>query len=247
MRIIDCEWELKNIGKKTCEVLIDKNDIVDDNLLHVLDSEYEYQVVKVDPDNIAANIKLGDNGFHLVETQIDLELKYQEFNFNDSLIKYIEPDISFKDINEREGFEGILNRVTPEMFITDRIALDPYFGLDYSYMRYCNWMKTAFDNQTAQFLSLQYKGEGVGFSMYRIKDGIWHGDLGGIFPSAGVGLGLMLVSGGFIYIKQRGLNIKKIVTSISSNNASVIQPYNYCHFSFKKFKYVFVKHKNSSI
>ena len=89
MRIIDCEWELKNIGKKTCEVLIDKNDIVDDNLLHVLDSEYEYQVVKVDPDNIAANIKLGDNGFHLVETQIDLELKYKEFNFNDSLIKYI--------------------------------------------------------------------------------------------------------------------------------------------------------------
>ena len=89
---------------------------------------------------------------------------------------------------------------------------------------------------------MRYKGEHIGFSMYRIKDRIWHGDLGGVYPGYGQGLGLLTACSSFLYMKQRGTDVLKLVSNISSNNTPVIPTFNHCHFNFKKFKYVFVKH-----
>lgn len=245
MKITDCVWEISNIGKKTCEVVVDEGDTIDDNLLSKLDTDYEYQVFKVAPNNIATNFFLGDKGFHFIETQIEIELKYKDFNFNDPLVKYLEPDIIFKDVIEKDEFEAIFNRMTPNMFISDRLAVDPYFGIEYSYKRYSNWMRTAFNNKTASFFHILYKGEPVGFSMYRITDDVWHGDLGGVYPGFGAGLGLLTACCSFYYIKQRGIKIKKLVSAISSNNIPVIPTFNHCHFNFKNFKYIFVKHNDT--
>ena len=242
MNIIDCIWEITNIGKKTVEISINRNEFFDNDFLREIDSKFEYQVVKVDSGNIEANIQLEKNGFHLIETQIEVEKKLGDFNFNDSLVKYIEPDVSFLDVKSDDVFDAIFERMTPDMFITDRIAVDPYFGLNYSYKRYCSWMRTAFESQSASFFEILYKGEHIGFSMYRVKDKIWHGDLGGLYPGYGQGLGLLTACGAFLYMRQRGMNITKLVSNISSNNVSVIPTFNYCHYNFKKFVYVFVKH-----
>lgn len=244
MKITDCVWEVANIGKRTCEVLIEKNDSIEGGFLEDISSKYEYQVVKVESGNIQANIILSRHGFHLIETQIDIELKYSDFNYNDPLVKFLEADTSFIDVEETKDFEAIFERMTPNMFVSDRVALDPCFGLEVGYKRYCNWMRTSFDNKTAQFFQMKYKGEHVGFSMYRVKDGIWHGDLGGVYPHYGNGLGLLTACGSFYYMKQRGLKIKKLVSAISSNNVPVIPTFNYCHYNFKNFKQVYVKHNN---
>lgn len=245
MVITDCVWEIANIGKKTCEVLIEENDNVDVEVLNNLNGKYEYQVVKVEPANVEANFFLSNNGFYLIETQMELELKYKDFNFNDPLVKFIEPNVHFLDITEKEDFETLFDRMTPEMFNSDRLALDPYFGPGFSYKRYCNWMKTSFDNKTASFFHIIYKGEYVGFSMYRIKGNVWHGDLGGVYPQFGQGLGLLTACAPFIYMKQRDFTVVKLVSAISANNGPVIPTFNYCHYNFKKFKYVFVKHYDS--
>ena len=242
MFITDCEWELDNIGKKTCEVIIDDKETVNLELLQELDSKFEYQVIKVAPNNVCANIFLEEHGFHLIETQIDIELKSKDFNYSDALIKYLEPDLSFKDVTTEDDFEAILDKMTPDMFISDRIALDPLFGLDYSYRRYSNWMRTSFERKSASFFQMIYKNEHIGFSMYRIKDGVWHGDLGGIYPSSDHGLGLLTACGAFMYMKQRSMKNMKLVSCISSNNTPVISAFNHCHYNFKRFKYVFVKH-----
>ncbi len=245
MEITDCVWEIANIGKKTCEVLIEENDKVGIELLNNLNDKFDYQVVKVAPSNVEANIFLTKNGFYLVETQAEIELKYKDFNFDDPLVRFIEPGVSFSDITEKEDFETIFDRMTPEMFSTDRLALDPYFGLEFSYKRYSNWMRTSFNNKSASFFHMIYKGEQVGFSMYRIKGNVWHGDLGGVYPQYGQGLGLLTACSAFIYMKQRGFKVNKLVSAISTNNGPVIPTFNHCHYNFKKFKYVFVKHNDN--
>lgn len=242
MNIVDCKWEIANIGKRTVEISIGKDETIGEKLLNEIDSKYEYQVIKVDTGNIEPCRFLERNGFNLIETQIGIELKYKDFDFNDSLIKYIEPDITFEDVTQKENLEAILKKITPEMFISDRIAIDPHFGLRYSYNRYCNWIKTAFESKSASFYQMKYKGEHIGFSMYRIKDRIWYGDLGGIYPSCREGLGLLTACGSFIYMKQHKTDVVKLVSNISSNNTPVIPTFNHCHFNFKNFKYVFVKH-----
>ena len=242
MVLTDCVWEITNIGKRTCEVLIEENDKVDVELLNELNGKYEYQVIKVTPANVEANIFLSKNGFYLIETQVELELKYKDFNFDDSLVKFIESGVSFSDITEKKDFETIFDRMTPEMFNSDRLALDPYFGLDFSYKRYCNWMRTAFENKSASFFHMIYKGEHVGFSMYRIKNNVWHGDLGGVYPQYGEGLGLLTACAAFIYMKQRNFKVNKLVSAISTNNGPVLAPFNHCNYNFKKYKYVFIKH-----
>ena len=224
-----------------CEVAVGPQETVDPELLRKI-AGYKYQVVKVDPGNIGANLFLEENGFRLMETQIEVELKQKEFNYEDRLLKYLAPDVSFQDVETEADFEALLQGMTPEMFVSDRIALDPHFGLEMSYRRYRNWMKTAFGNGTASFFQILYKGEPVGFSMYRIKDGLWLGDLGGMYPSSDQGLGLLTAAAAFLYMKRRDLKNLKLVSCISSNNTPVISAFNYCHFNFKKFKYVFVKH-----
>lgn len=245
MKITDCVWELANIGKKTAEISVDKNDILDETLLKDLDSQYEYQVMKVTSGNIAAIMLLEENGFRFVETQIAIELKYSDFDWSDSLIKFIEPDLVFVDVVTKNDFDSIFDQMTPDMFISDRVALDPYFGLDYSYKRYCNWMRTSFENKTASFFQMKYKDEFIGFSMFRIIGTVWHGDLGGVYPNSGKGLGLLTACAPFLYIKQRGLRITKLISAISSNNDPVLPTFNHCHYNFKKFIQVFVKHNDS--
>jgi len=245
MKITDCIWELANIGKKTAEIIVEKDDILDRQLLRELDSQYEYQVMKVTSGNISANFFLEENGFRLIETQIAIELKYTDFDWTDPLVKYIEPDMVFLDVRTKEDFESIFERMTPEMFISDRIATDPYFGLDFSYRRYYNWMRTAFENHTASFFQMKYKNELIGFSMYRITGTVWHGDLGGVYPYSGKGLGLLTACAPFLYIKQRGMKITKLVSAISSNNGPVLPAFNHCHYNFKKFIQVFIKHNDS--
>ncbi len=245
MRITDCVWEIENIGKKTCEVLIEKGDELDEHLLLDLDSQFEYQVVKVDSGLIGNIIYLEDHGFHLIETQIDVEIKINSFDYNDCLVKFLTPDISFEEVDNREKFNEILNRVTPEMFVSDRIALDPSLGVDYSCKRYKTWMKNSFESNNASFFQMKYRDEYVGFSMYRLIDSIWHGDLGGVYPECGKGLGLLTACGPLLYIRKNGITVSKLVSSISSNNIPVISTFNHCHYNFKNFKYVFVKHNDN--
>lgn len=245
MKVTNCTWELANIGKKTAEITVDKDDILDRDFLRELDSQYEYQVMKVTSGNIAANFLLEENGFHHIETQIALELKYSDFDWNDSLIKYIESDMAFLDVKTKEDLESIFERMTQEMFTSDRIAMDPYFGLDYSYKRYCNWMRSAFENQTAYFFQMKYKDELIGFSMFRIVGTVWHGDLGGVYPESGDGLGLLTACAPFLYIKQRGLKITKLVSAMSSNNEPALSAFNHCNYNFKKLIQVFIKHDDS--
>lgn len=244
MNIIDCYWELDNFGEKVAEVVVDNHDVFDRTVFHSINVNYQYVVVKVPMNMLSFNFGLTEMGYTMIETQINISKRYKDFNFEDRLVKNVYPHVSTTQISTMEELEDIISKITPDMFSTDRIYLDPYFSHEVSSKRYINWMRKDFDNGKAIIVKTFYDEINVGFSFSHIDDdGTKHGLLGGIYEKyQDMGLGIMTTCLAFIMAKKNNCGFKIIRTAVSSNNPHVWQFYNYLGFKIDKMSYVFVKH-----
>lgn len=244
MKLIDCLWEQKNIGKHTCEIIFNDKESLNKEDFNDKTNSFEYVVVKVPVNNPIINMGLADMGFLFIETQMNISKRYKDFPFEDRLVKQIYPLADIDYVQSSQEFEEIFNRITPNMFITDRIYIDPYFYKEASSQRYKNWLRTEFLRGTSDVTKMIYDGKNVGFGMERtMPDGTKLGLLGGIYEEFQLnGLGLMTASVGFIHAHKTNQPFKVIKTAISSNNIPMMQFYNYLNFKIDSMTYVFVKH-----
>ena len=244
MKIIDCFWEKENIGKRVVEITVEADDVFEKELIAERTTGYDYVVVKVPMNKPEFNFGLSSLGFTIIETQMNISKRYKSFPFEDRLVKQIYPLADIDYVQSPQEFEEIFNRITPNMFITDRIYLDPYFSKEASSQRYKNWLRTEFLRGTSDVTKMIYGGKNVGFGMERtMPDGTKLGLLGGIFEEFQLnGLGLMTASVGFIHAHKTNQPFKVIKTAISSNNVPMMQFYNYLNFRIDSMTYVFVKH-----
>lgn len=244
MKWVDCIWEIESIGKRTCEITYDGNDDFNISVLKNLIQDFEYIVVKVPVNNSLINMELADMGFSFIETQMNISKRYKDFPFDDRLVKQIYPKAFSRKIEKQQELDDIIKRMTPNMFSTDRIYLDPYFSKGKSCVRYQNWIRSEFEKDTSIITKIIYEGKNVGFGMGRqTEDGTNYGLLGGIYEEyQSEGLGLMTTSIGFIDAHKENKPFKVMRTSISSNNVPVLQFYNYLNFKIDRMVYVFVKH-----
>lgn len=244
MKVVDCLWEIKNIGKRTVEISIESNDEITGEQLKAIYNNYDYVVIKVPINKIDVNTILADLGFMMIECQYKISKLYKDFNPDDRLIKRLIPKFNFKKVGSKEDFKILTDKMTLGMFTTDRIALDPHFGFEDSYRRYKNWMTTEFENQTSEFLLTCLNENPIGYCMYKKENDTVDGLLGGIFEEyQDSGYGLITPLQLFLYAyKDDEFCFKKMITSISSNNAPVVELYNYLNFRLTDTTYVFVKH-----
>lgn len=243
MVFTDCYWELDNIGKRTCEINYEENEMFAKDEFIEKTRGYEYIVVKVPMCCPSINTSLAHLGFTMMEAQINISKHYKQFNFEDRLIKLLYPNVEEQIISTEYDFQGIIDRITTNMFSTDRIYLDTHFNHDISRKRYTNWMRTEFNKKSSIFKKIIYKGEEVGFCMNREENGVIHGLLGGVYElNQSEGLGLLTACSGFLTAHRNNVPFKKVLTAISSNNVPMMQIYNYLQFKVDKMTYVFVKH-----
>lgn len=243
MKITDCFWEQTNIGKRTVEITIEKGDVFSANVINDLIGKYEYAVIKVPMKMEDFNFGLSAMGFTIIENQIHVSKKYKDFDFNAPYISVFYSDIEFEEVTTSEQLEEIICQMTPDMFSTDRIVLDAQFGTSIGMRRYQNWMKTEHETNRSRLCKILYRGEHIGFFMFRIKQGAVDGLLGGIYKKyQDCGMGILTPTSPFLYAKKRNIQFKKMITSISSNNMPVIQLYNFLNFKIDNMTYVFVKH-----
>lgn len=241
MKITDCHWELKNIGKRTIEVSIDRSDLFDKSVIGEAINGCEYAVVKIPMDMIAFNIGLASMGFICIETQLNVSCKYKDFDFEKHAPLYSK--VSFREIDTRDGMDSILSNISPGMFSTDRIALDPVFGVDASHKRYTTWLKHEYESGRSKLISVYYEEMHVGFMLLRIEEKKIGLLLNGLYkPYQGKGLGLLTPASPMFYAKWAGIDVDQENTSISSNNIPVVKLYNRLHFQVDSQTYVFVKH-----
>lgn len=245
MKFINCTWELDNLGKRVCEVRVDPGDVFNVSEIESRTANFEYIVIKVPMCKIDFNIGLGKIGYSIVETQINISQKYEMFNFEDRLSKFMLKHSDEVIIKTEKELNDILRRVTPDMFSSDRIYLDSHFPNGTSMRRYLNWIKSEFVNKSAIITKTLFDGREVGFGMYRDNNGDRQGLLGGIYEDEqDDGLGFLTGSISFLAGKKNNRPFNMLYTSISSNNLSMLQIYNYLHFRIDSMTYVFIKHNN---
>lgn len=244
MKVTNCIWEIENIGVETAEISIDSINNLDMNELVNLEKSFKYIVIKTPVNQFGLASLLRRSGYDYMESQFYISKKFKDFNREDRLVKPLFPLVSFDTIDSNEDFEETILKITPGMFSTDRIAIDPYFGMEKSRNRYVNWMRTEFEKKEAVFIKFFYDGDNVGVGMHKLNNGILTGLVGGVFEQyQDEGLGMLTPAAPFIYAYKGGDPFKKMVTCISSNNMPVIQFYNYLGFQINDLKYVFIKHR----
>lgn len=243
MNIVDCIWEQENLGERVCEVTVNIDEDFEFDAVSELDKQYTYHVIKVAVGNVPYILQLQKLGYSLIETQLDWSTKIKDFNINQPLLERLRPILSFQEIIDIEDFDGMLSQINDNMFSTDRIALDPHYGMVIGRKRYCNWMTSEFKKKTSLFAYIILDGTRVGFLMLTVKGQKGHGALAGIFKEyQDMGFGILTSSSMPLYIIEKGLNVKTYETSTSSNNVANTKFYTTLGFQLKSMHYVFVKH-----
>ncbi len=243
MEIINCYWEQENLKRNVAEVVLSHSDISCIDNIVALEQQYNYIVVKVPMNMVEINFQLSNLGYTLIENQIRLSKNYNDFDFENKLIKRIYPHFDSISVVDENDLSDVISKITPNMFSTDRIYLDPHFGPRFSMRRYVNWMKHELNNEGIVISKLMYDGENIGFGMAKYDSGIVHGIVGGIYEEYQKSIyGVITASRNFLIAKKNNIQIKSVQTAISSNNTPVLRFYNYLNYTIDEMKYVFIKH-----
>ncbi len=240
MVITDCVWEKDNLNASTVEILLETGDIDECMAIEETMQHFDYVVVKVPMNMIAYNIGLGRLGFSLMEVQMNVSSKVKGYDW--SRINLDMEEVKFEIVTNTTGLNEILDHISDDMFSTDRITLDTYFGPQIGHARYSNWIISDFKKGKSKVAMVNYHNENVGFMMFRIEGGRLHLLLNGLFKKwQGKRLGIITPASPLIYSRFNP-DIEEVKTSISSNNIPVVKLYNRLGFMLDNQNYVFVKH-----
>jgi len=243
MKIVDCPWELVNLDCRVAEISLEKNDNVVEvaSMLEEVESKYDYIVVKT-PTGIVPFLQLMcKRQYMFIETQITFYKSIEDLNIDNNKSAQLYYKNSFaKRVENEEELNTLLDNMTPNMFSTDRVFLDPAFGAKYSLRRYQNWIVSEYNRGSIVMLHY-FRNKFVGFSLGRVKDGIHFGLLAGVFEKyQNVGMGLFLP---LLPLYYQNYGVKEYIGKISTNNTRVVNIHDAYNYHFTDMEYVFVKHE----
>lgn len=242
MQVQDCPWEIENIGKKTVQLNYALKDIYNSEEVNGAIAGYQYVVAKVPCGNISCLLGLQQDGFRVMETQLSLSKKMKDFDFDDRLLRVFKGRLHYEIISNEDGLNRVLSRMTPNMFSTDRIYLDPEFGPEIGLRRYRNWTRTEFE-RGATVCEWNVDGEVIGYGLGKERNGTYYGLLGGVYEKyQDEGYGILTAAGNCLFPKMNGWNVRVCKTAISSNNMPVVDFYTHLNFRIYEMTYVLVKH-----
>lgn len=245
MKIINCFWEEENLKRKTCEIKLDASELLP-KLEEFTDlcSDYEYQIVKARDRDIRLYKQLSEYGFYLTETQIEVSFDKKGFDKMGHIAKKYIDRITLSYCEDDASVQSTINKITDNLFFTDRIALDPSFNIAIANQRYRNWIKNTIDRNNHHLCKILFGSKEIGFGYFSVDEGFVNYILGGIYPQyqkLGLGISIPLVP--IVYMKSE--NVEKISTHISTNNLNVIRCYIEAGYNVCDIKYVFAKIKDN--
>lgn len=230
MTKVFASWERRNLGCDAWEVELTAADAanLDATLCALRDPCFAgcYVVVKIPVGFIRLLHALEDDGFRFVESQ----LRLRDVLEPDAMLKSIcDLDQKFNVVQvrkDRVAWERVAEMITPGMFDTDRIALDPLYGPEVSCRRYRNWFMDLFDDPNSILSLYVADGKEVAFNIQicDLDKDVNRGVLGGVFePFKGSGCGVF-----FVLDNDNRKKYGKRTTSVSSNNLSVLKLHQRC-------------------
>ncbi|MEC0226699.1 GNAT family N-acetyltransferase [Paenibacillus alba] len=224
MKKVDAFWEMQNIGKTVLEIEFDNKDAT--NCLNELTSDfetYDYIVAKIPIGKLDIVHSLEDRGFRFMETQIELAYNLKKHTKASSYVKKLSDQAQCKKVNTLDQLNVLLSRIEEDLFITDRISLDPLLGKAISHKRYLNWLNDAFHKEAASIYEVELKSRDIGFFYSTTLDSTTiYGVLASVYKKyRNRGLGLIVLEAAFNWAKEVGYS--KIITRVSSNNLEALR------------------------
>jgi len=218
MKIINAEWEKRNLGVKTYEVLIDANDTPESVQQELPKLNADYVVVKVSSDINGMTDVIQKCGFTYIEDMIHVEHDLREVARN-RILQRLYDETSYRRMNE-DDFKQLFSEVENGMFDSDRISNDPLFGNSYAAKRYSNWLRDL-QQKEALFFVIRYKEDSTGFVVLQTKDGVNYNSIlgGGYKKYRNTGMGIIQKEQEI----TKSLGGKKVFTSVSSNNVKQLK------------------------
>ncbi len=190
MEVIDAVWEIRNLGKKTVEVIFDNKDIEKPpsdvcNIAKKIEEEYspQYMVVKIPTGNPWIGNELRCRGFDFIEMQIYLRVNKRDVNQSFKKYGHLFKNAAWRTATQPEDMEYIQSEIRKGIFFTDRIALDKNFGVKIANERYARYVEDAIDHGAELFYVLVGE-EKIGFFLDKYNGNSCKGILGGLFLSA---------------------------------------------------------------
>ncbi|MDR0500818.1 MAG: GNAT family N-acetyltransferase [Coriobacteriales bacterium] len=244
MRVIKAVWELENLGKHTTEFELEPGDDKElcDLIAAIGANEQEYNVIKLDSSLSSLLLPLAQNGYSFIESQFIFLAQYDDLKMN-SIQQRIANSISVRPmaLDDSDAMQRLFYEVSLGMFDTDRIALDPHFGVQVSAKRYINWLKSAMQGGS-QVYEYIYKEKPIGFSAIKdMPDASQEPFLGGMYDEfRKSGLGMVIVAKDLQIIANNGT--KAAPVAVSSNNPAVWKLYLQLGYTLLQVKHVLVKH-----
>lgn len=228
MKIIHATWEKRNLGRDAWEITFESEDeknsqIVNDFLDNPIYND-SYLCAKVPAGQINVIHALENAGFRFMENQIGIYFNFKKQRLPESLQKF-SSYLSCEEVPAQDiQWDEVNRNITDDMFISDRIYLDPIFPNGTSSMRYKNWINDMKSNLSNTLLiwRIAKTGELIGFDIMKSIIPTSIAILGGVFPGKAF-VGLIHVYCLFNMLYKKGASEFK--TFISSNNLPMLRCY----------------------
>lgn len=240
MRIINAEWEKRNLGVDCTEFEIAQGEDIDEARNIIQSYQTEYQIAKVPVGNVGMQLMLQELDFRFYETNLQLERRISGAESLPRIYSRFENDITFRDATDGE-IEDIFREVADgHMFTTDKVALDPHFSPELSGRRYSLWARDILETGAKTVVGL-YKGEVASFTIYEIKDRYYQAFIGGMLGRyRDMGLGFIPLYVTAKHISQEGGGLLR--TGVSSNNPAILRLQLSFGAYIKNMTNIFIKH-----
>ena len=242
MKIIEATWEKRNFGMDTYEISLDKKDLrnFDDAYQKIKSQNFKnsYVVIKMPVGNLEALHKLEDDGYRFLETQLSLVDHFEPLNSEIESLPTNNLNYSVEKIKKDKNlWTHYINKITPGMFDTDRVSLDPKLGKEIACKRYKNWCLDLFENPNANLYIKKINNAEFGFFIDIVdeKTGNTNSIIGGNFEEfKNMGLGSVMLA----EAKNLKANRK---TAVSTNNLPILKLHQHCGRVIYKERYVLRK------
>ncbi|TVX98650.1 GNAT family N-acetyltransferase [Cohnella terricola] len=236
---IDAYWEERNFDKKVLEIKIDANDSAD-CLLALEDdyATYDYIVAKVPKLRLDLVHGLEEVGFRFMESQIEMTLNLTKFIEPSRFSKVISEPIQFQTIDAMEQLKDLLSKIDEDLFVTDRVSLDPALGSGLALKRYKNWIRDGFLSGNAIIVEATLKSNKIGFYFFlKGKDKTIHAVLASLYKDyRRRAIGVRYMKEILTWSAKEGYT--KMNLMVSSNNLEALRAYSSIGFEMKEIYYI---------
>lgn len=242
MKIINAIWEKRNLGVDCKEIQFDTEDTVEEAREAIKQLDTEYQTIRVPSGKTELLLLAQEHGFQVIELSIHMSKKLESVKLP-QIYKRFESHISIEAVTDIDMLNEVLNEVRGgEMFITDKIALDPFFSPKLAGQRYSFWIQDLLSNG-GQLSIARYHNDIIGFCLNIKKtEKIYDAALGGIYNRfKNKGLGFVTLYGNLLTAYQQGC--RTITTTVSSNNLPILRLHQFYGFETTGITYILIKHK----